>query len=114
MTAELARLEGEKPALVSIVAKGSGSRPATGTTGAAGQTELLKAGNEVEMSKNQAGALRAKFPGQVAMLNALLNRDGPEGGLDVPGALPVPRELGLDDAALLAAVAKNNQELQAL
>lgn len=111
MTAELARLEDDNTALLQMMAKISESRLATGMAGATGQTELLKAANEVEMSKNQAATLRAKFPAQVAMLNALLNREGP---LDVPAALPTPREPTLDDAALLAAVAKNNPELQAL
>jgi outer membrane protein TolC len=110
LTAEQARLEESNTQLLEMMARLTESRVATGK---AGQTELLKAANEAAMSRNAAAAWRGKLPGERAALNGLLGRAA-AAALDVPAALPGPRELKAGDAELLAAAAKNNPELEAL
>ncbi|HVT80049.1 MAG TPA: TolC family protein, partial [Phycisphaerae bacterium] len=110
LTAELARLEEGSTALLEMTERITTSRL---STGGGSQAELLKIGNELAMSKNSVTTLRAKLPNQRAALNALLSR-APDAELAIPAALPAPRALAADDAAVLALAAKNNPELQAL
>ena len=47
-------------------------------SGVAPQTDLLKARTELDLSRNELDRLRARVPGQTAVLNALLSRSSAE------------------------------------
>jgi outer membrane protein TolC len=114
LAAELARLDDQNTRLLDTMARVTESRLATGT---ATQADLLRAANEVEMSRNEAAMRRARFPDYRATLDALLNRPADATPLPVPAALPplpAAQDVPLADADLLARIADRNPELQAL
>jgi outer membrane protein TolC len=110
LAAELSRLESSNRDLLELIAKVTESRL---STGAAMQQDLLKAANERALSENELGVQTASLARRRARLNALLNRP-PDAPLDVPKEIPATRAILDDDAALLAAAARQNPELQAL
>jgi outer membrane protein TolC len=109
LTAELIRLEEQNQKLLDLTNQMVKLRIGTGT---ALQQDLLKAGNELESSKNEIASFRAKAAIQLAAINVILNRD-PATPITVPTTLPSPRPVPGDDAALLKACAENNPELHA-
>lgn len=81
--------------------------------GAAGQQDLLKARNELALSRNNIGNLQSQLPALRAALNALLNRNvGLPLGLSTE--LPVAGQIENSDEQLLALAEKQNPELAAL
>jgi len=107
LTAELIRLEQANRQLLELTASTTEAR---NRVGSAGQEDVLKAGDEVDMSENGIASMRAQLPGQRAMLNALLGRasDAP---LPVPSELPPTRTLAYADSDLIHLAVKNNPEL---
>ncbi|HEX4125210.1 MAG TPA: TolC family protein [Tepidisphaeraceae bacterium] len=81
--------------------------------GAAGQQDLLKAQNELDLSRNVAAKLQSQLPALRAALNALLNRDV-RAPLPLPDPLPPLKPIRYSDDRLLALAADNNPELSAL
>src|SRR5205085_10346240 len=77
------------------------------------QTDLLRADVTLRLARNQLATLEADLAQQRSMLNAMLARqeDAP---LAPPSAIPDPRGVPGDDAAMLTAAARNNPELQSL
>lgn len=108
--AELIRLEQANAQLLQTTAAVVEAR---NRAGAAGQQDLLKARNELDLSRNDLAALRAQLSIQRAALNALLGR-APDATLPVPAALPEGRPVGLSDAQVLALAARQNPQLAAL
>ncbi len=81
--------------------------------GSAGQQDVLKAQNDLDLATNQIAMLRAQATTQRATLNALLGRDA-RAALDLPqqqiSSTPVHRT----DDEILASAAERNPELAAL
>lgn len=110
LTAELIRLEENNAELLQTTTMVVEARNAAGS---AGQQDLLKARNELDISRNDIANMRSRLPSQRAALNALLNRDAGS-PLPVPTQLPTTRSMGYSDEQLLALAAKQNPELAAL
>lgn len=110
LTAELIRLEDTNAQLLQTTAMVAEAR---NRAGAAGQQELLKARNALDLSRNDLASMRAQLPVERAALNALLDR-GPDATLGIPTSLPERRAMTVDDAQLLALAAIQNPQLAAL
>jgi outer membrane protein TolC len=109
LTAELIRLEEENAQLLRTTATTAEARNRAG----AGQQDLLKARNELDLSLNDLAKLRSQLPAQRAALNALLDRPA-AAPLAVPATLPTTRPIETSDERLLARAAARNPELAAL
>lgn len=81
--------------------------------GAASQQDLLKAHNELDLSRNEIANMQAQLPFERAALNALLSRP-PEAALPIPAAIPASPPLAGTDRDILALAARRNPELTAL
>ena len=110
LNAELIRLEQSNQELLLTMAMVTQAR---NTTGSAGQQDVLKAGNEVDLSGNDAANMQSQLPKQRATINALLSRPA-DAPLPVPTDLPPMRTLVHGDGELLELAAKRNPELIAL
>jgi outer membrane protein TolC len=110
LTAELIRLEQSNAELLQTTAMVVEARNRAGT---AGQQELLKTRNELDLSHNDIAALQAQLPAQRAALNALLDRPA-DAPIPVPARMPEPRRMLQDDAQVLQLAAAQNPELAAL
>ena len=110
LQAELARLEEANAQLIETTTM---AVEAKNRAGAAGQQDILKVQNELDLSRNDAANLRSLLAAAAAQLNALLGR-----AADAPLAprtgLPSTRPIAADDATVLALVANRNPELAAL
>ena len=110
LSAELIRLEEANAELLQTTAMVVEARNRAGT---AGQQDLLKARNELDMSRNDIENMKSQLPALRAALNALLSRDAGS-PIPVPAQLPSIRPMGYSDDQLLALAAKQNPELAAL
>jgi outer membrane protein TolC len=110
LTAELLRLEESNADLLNATAMVVEAR---NRAGSAGQADLLKARNELDLSRNDLRTMRSRLPSQRAALNALLGRasDAP---LGVPGALPAIRAVAYTDSEVIGLGAHLNPALAAL
>ncbi len=110
LTAELIRLEQSNAQLLqSAVMVGQ----ARNESGAAGQQELLKSRNELDLARNDITSMQAQLPAQRAALNALLDRP-PDSSIPIPARMPGARAVLEDDGQVLKLVAERNPELAAL
>src|SRR5947209_11383955 len=112
LTAELIRLEEENAQILRTTATIAEARNRAGA-GGAGQQDVLKARNELDLSLNELANLRSQLPGQRAALNALLDRL-PSASLAAPTTLPATRPIQASDERLLSRAAEQNPELAAL
>jgi outer membrane protein TolC len=110
LSAELIRLEESNAELLKTTVMVVEAR---NRAGAAGQQDLLKARNELDLSRNDIAKMRAELPAQQATINALLSRPQ-DAALPVPGAMPAPAPLTGDDRQILSLAARRNPELVAL
>jgi cobalt-zinc-cadmium efflux system outer membrane protein len=110
LTAALIRLEQQNTQLLETIATTTDAR---NRAGAASQQDLLKARNEVDLSKNEIANMQSQLPAQRAAINALLDRE-PAAPLPVPTALPATRPSTYTSDQLLELAAKQNPELAAL
>ena len=110
LNSELIRLEEANAELLQTTAMVVEARNRAGT---AGQQDLLKARNELDMSRNDVANMKAQLPALRAALNALLSREVGS-AVPAPARLPAIRPLGYSDDQLLALAAKQNPELAAL
>jgi outer membrane protein TolC len=110
LTAELIRLEQSNLQLLQTTATVT---EAQSRAGSAGQQDVLKANNEVDMSRNDVANLESQLPSLRAAINALLNRPA-DAPLTVPPGLPPARSLAYADGELIDLAAKQNPELIAL
>lgn len=110
LAAEGLRLQESNAALAQAILESIEARV---TAGRAPQHDVLKARTTRDLAADALETARARVPGRRAALNALLARE-PGAALDPPGALPDPRPLPHDDAALLGFVAARHPELKAL
>ena len=110
LTAELIRLEQSNAQLLQSTVMVVGAR---NEAGAAGQQELLKSRNELDLSRNDLSSMQAQLPAQRAALNALLDRP-PDAPIPIPGQMPEARAALQDDGQVLKLVAERNPELAAL
>jgi cobalt-zinc-cadmium efflux system outer membrane protein len=110
LTAELIRLEQSNQQLLQTTVTVTEARNRAGNSG---QQDVLKASNEVEMSRNDIASMQSQLPGQLAAINALLSRPA-DAPLPPPTELPPPRSLAFADADVIELAAKQNPELIAL
>jgi outer membrane protein TolC len=81
--------------------------------GSAGQQDVLRAENQLDLSENNIANMQSQLPAQRAAINAILSRP-PDAPIAVPQELPKSVSMQLSDDALLALAAKQNPELAAL
>jgi outer membrane protein TolC len=110
LSAELIRLEQANAKLLQTMAMVVEAR---NRAGAAGQQDLLKARNELDLSRNDIANMQSQLPAQRAALNALLSRE-PDATLTPADELPPQRPVVSSDAQLLELAARQNPELAAL
>jgi outer membrane protein TolC len=107
LTAELARLGHQTIELLQTTAMVTEAR---NRAGSAGQQDVLKAQNELDMARNDLASLEAQLPSQRAAVNDLLNR-APSAPLPIPDEMPTTRQLTDTDAKLLASLDVHNPDL---
>ncbi|HEY2586463.1 MAG TPA: TolC family protein [Tepidisphaeraceae bacterium] len=110
LTAELARLEQANASLLQTTLT---VVEAKNRVGAGSQQDLLKAHNELDISRNDLASLQAQLPGQQAGLNALLGQPA-TALIPLPREMPATRPISPDDAHVLALTADRNPELAAI
>ena len=110
LTAELIRLEQSNGELLKAIAAATEAR---NRAGMAGQEDLLKAQNQVDLSSNDLAQMQSQLIGQRATLNALLGRT-PGTTLNVPATMPASVPVTTSDDELLSLAAERNPELSAL
>jgi outer membrane protein TolC len=110
LTADLLRLEESNAELLSATAMVVEAR---NRAGSAGQADLLKARNELDLSRNDIRTMRSQLPAQRAAINALLGR-APDAPITVPQTLPASRPVAYTDSGLIALAARQNHSLAAL
>jgi outer membrane protein TolC len=110
LNAELIRLEQSNEQLLQTTATVT---QAQNRAGGSSQQDVLKAANEIDLSRNDIAQMQSQLPAQRATLNALLSRaaDAP---LPNPTDLPPTRAITYADADLIDLAAKQNPELLAL
>lgn len=109
LNAELIRIEQSNAELLSAAVMVVEAR---NRAGAAGQQDLLKANNELDLSRNDLANMQAQVPALRSSLNALLGRE-PQATLIVPASLPPTQPVAHTDAELLALAQRENPELKA-
>lgn len=110
LNAELIRLEQSNQQLLKTTAMVTNAR---NTAGSAGQQDVLKASNEVDISGNDIANMQSQLPSERAVINALLSRPA-DAPLPVPTDLPPVRTIVYGDGELVELAAKQNPELIAL
>jgi outer membrane protein, heavy metal efflux system len=110
LTAEIIRLEQSNAQLLQTTAMVVEAR---NQTGAAGQRDLLKARNELDLSRNDIANMRAQLPAQRATINALLSRPA-DAPIPAPAQMPAVGPMIDDDRQVLRLAADRNPELAAL
>jgi outer membrane protein TolC len=109
LSAELIRLEQSNAELLQTTVMVVEARNRAGT---AGQQDLLKSRNELDLSRNNIANMQAQLPGQRAALSALLDRPA-DAPLPPPAQMPASRAVTRDDAQILKIAAERNPELAA-
>src|SRR5581483_10103058 len=107
LTAESIRLEQSNLQLLQTILTATEAR---NRAGSAAQQDVLKASNEVDLSRNDLSTMQSQLPAQRAELNSLLSRPA-EAPLAPPAALPPAPHLSDSDADVLALAARQNPEL---
>ncbi len=110
LNAQLIRLEQRNQQLLRTTAMVT---EAQNGAGSASQQDLLKASNELDMSRNDLANMQSQLPSQRAAINALLSRPA-DAPLPAPSELPALRALAYGDAELVDLAAKQSPELMAL
>lgn len=110
LNAELIRLEQANAQLLQTTVTVVEARNRAGSSG---QQDLLKARNELDLSRNDIANMQSQLPSLRAALNALLNRD-PGSPIAVPSQLPPTVRVRRSDDELMALAAAQNPELIAL
>jgi cobalt-zinc-cadmium efflux system outer membrane protein len=110
LSAALIRLEESSERLLEITANTTAAR---NRSGAAGQQDVMKANNELDLARNDIAIMRSQLPGQRASINALLNRP-PDAALPEPATQPPERPMTYQDDELVELAANRNPELIAL
>jgi len=110
LAAELIRIEQSTAELLSTTASVVEAR---NRAGSAAQQDVLRAQNELDMSRNDLANMQAQLPAMRAALNALLGRDA-SAPLAAPETWPAAPPLASNDDQVLAWAAERNPELRAL
>ena len=77
------------------------------------QQDMLRAQTEYRLAENELANMRAELRAMKAMLNGMLARPA-DASLELPGNLPEPRRVAVDDAALIAVAVDANPGLAVL
>ncbi len=106
---EQIRIQRDNTSLLKLLSDTAADRVRAG----APQQDLLKAQIEHRLAEAELSRMESQRHSMLAMLNGLIGRQ-PNDPLDLPKALPEPRPLWADDAALIAVAVDANPELGAL
>lgn len=106
---EKVRIERANVKLLELLTKSAAARAQAG----APLQDMLKAQANWEQAKNNLRNLEAEVHVAGSRLNGMIARD-PGAPLALPGALPPPRPIGVDDARLIEAGVDKNPELAGL
>ena len=109
LLAEDTRLKEADLALLETAVDIAGAQVRSGSSSVA----VLEARNERDLAANDLATLKSRVPGQVASINALLNRD-PSSPLALPPELPAARALPYGDDEIVSFVSDRNPEITAL
>ncbi len=110
LNAELIRLEESNGQLLQTMASVTQARSRAGSSS---QQDVLKAGNEIDLSRNDIAEMQSQLPSQRAAINALLSRPA-DAPLPVPTEIPSMKAIAHTDEELIDLAAKQNPELAAL
>ncbi|MDP9174655.1 MAG: TolC family protein [Planctomycetota bacterium] len=110
LNAELIRLEQKNQQLLRNVLSVTQSRSGVGS---AGQQDVLKAANELDLSANDIANMQSQLPAERAAINAILSRP-PQALIAIPEEMPTGGSFKLSDDSVLSLAARQNPELQAL
>jgi outer membrane protein, heavy metal efflux system len=110
LNAELIRLEESNEQLLQTMATVTQARSRAGSSS---QQDVLKAGNEIDLSRNDIADMRSQLPSERAAINALLSRPA-DAPLPLPTDIPSMRSIAYSDTELIDLAAKQNPELLAL
>lgn len=109
LTEELIRIERDNLTFLKLLSDSAADRAEAGGP----MQDLFKALIESETAQNDLAGLQAKASSMRGELNGMLGRDAAS-PLSLPAALPAPRPVIADDAALIAVAVAQNPELAAL
>lgn len=109
LNAELIRIEQSNAELLAAAVMVVEAR---NRVGGAGQQDVLKSNNELDLSRNDLANMQAQVPALRSAVNALLGRE-PQAALIVPASLPTTRPVNYSDPELLALAQRENPELKA-
>jgi cobalt-zinc-cadmium efflux system outer membrane protein len=109
LTEELIRIERDNLTFLKLLSDSASDRAEAGGP----MQDLFKALIESETAQNDLAGLEAKSNSMRGELNGMLGRE-PSAPLGLPPALPPPRPVTADDAALIAVAVSQNPELAAL
>jgi outer membrane protein TolC len=109
LTEELVRIERDNLTFLKLLSDSAADRAEAGGP----MQDLFKALIESETAQNDLAGLQAKASSMRGELNGMLGRDAAS-PLSLPAALPAPRPVIADDAALIAVAVAQNPELAAL
>jgi outer membrane protein TolC len=109
LMAEKVRIQRENTSLLKLLNETAEGRVRAGGS----QQDLLRTDIEFRIADDELRTMESELPRMRAMLNAMLGRS-PDASLTAPPALPLPRTVPADDAALLAVGVGTNPELKAL
>ncbi len=109
LTEELIRIQQDNQTLLRLVTDSAADRAEAGGP----MQDLFKAMIESQTAANDLASLEAKARSMRSMLNGMLAREA-DAPLNLPGGLPSPRPVAVDDSQLIAAGVAQNPELAAL
>ena len=109
LTEELIRIERDNLTFLKLLSGSASDRAEAGGP----MQDLFKALIESETAQNDLAGLEAKANSMRGELNGMLGRE-PSAPLGLPSALPAPRPVVANDAALIAVAVSQNPELAAL
>jgi outer membrane protein, heavy metal efflux system len=109
LTEELIRIERDNLTFLKLLSDSAADRAEAGGP----MQDLFKALIESETAQNDLAGLEAKANSMRGVLNGMLGRE-PSAPLSLPPALPAPRPVIADDAALITMAVAQNPELAGL
>jgi outer membrane protein TolC len=109
MMQERVRIQRDNVALLKLISDTAADRVKAG----ANQQDLLRAQTQYRLGENELANMESQARSMKAVLNGMLARD-PEAPLTLPPGLPEPRQLAIDDAALIAFATEENPQLHNL
>ena len=100
-------------AMLRVLEVAQASASAGTATGGSTAVDLVRAGTELELARNDLANLHSQLPPLAARMNALIGRP-PDAKVPLPNELPEPRPLSASDEEIVHFAAQRSPELAAL